>query len=157
MRISDWSSDVCSSDLERARHLRHPFPEEQAQPVAQAARPDPEIAAPVDRDLGDAFHARAHHRVPVAGQLGLDAKAVLAVDAGGDGRNLADREGYRVAGESGRREAACLAGLQIVDVLFGDMEHDAEIAERRDLEQHFALLDRRADALAELQSLMRNS
>src|SRR3546814_9157643 len=73
-------------DLERARHLRHPFPEEQAQPVAQAARPDPEIAAPVDRDLGDAFHARAHHRVPVAGQLGLDAKAVLAVDAGGDGR-----------------------------------------------------------------------
>src|SRR3546814_20150736 len=88
MRISDWSSDVCSSDLERARHLRHPFPEEQAQPVAQAARPDPEIAAPVDRDLGDAFHARAHHRVPVAGQLGLDAKAVLAVDAGGDGRTI---------------------------------------------------------------------
>src|SRR3546814_9311873 len=102
-------------DLERARHLRHPFPEEQAQPVAQAARPDPEIAAPVDRDPGDAFHARAHYRVPVAGQLGLDAKAVLAVDAGGDGRNLADREGYRVAGESGRREAACPGGLQIVE------------------------------------------
>src|SRR3546814_4418156 len=108
------------------------------------------MPAPVDRELGDAFHARADHSGPVAGQLSLDAKAVLAGDAGGDGRNLADREGYRVAGESGRREAACLAGLQIVDVLFGDMEHDAEIAERRDLEQHFALLDRRADALAEI-------
>src|SRR3546814_12147971 len=79
MRISDWSSDVCSSDL------------------------DPP-----------------------------------------------DGERHRVAGKASRSETALLAGTQIVDVLFLDVERDAVAPHRRDFEQHIALFDRRADFLAEV-------
>src|SRR3546814_6311531 len=51
MRISDWSSDVCSSDLRRQRIADHRHPGQQQRPDAEAVVPAgrPRIGALVDR------------------------------------------------------------------------------------------------------------
>src|SRR3546814_6685646 len=66
MRISDWSSDVCSSDLEHVRHIarrmeRDPFP--------QRRRSDPMVdhEAPVTTPLPD---TASMLRVDQAGEYG---------------------------------------------------------------------------------------
>src|SRR3546814_12971025 len=49
MRISDWSSDVCSSDLRQRRHAQEQADEQQAQAPEtrmQVAARDPPTAAP---------------------------------------------------------------------------------------------------------------
>src|SRR3546814_17656543 len=107
MRISDWSSDVCSSDL---------------------------------------FHARPEHRLTPARKFGLDPEQVLSIDVGRYRRDPPDGERHRVAGKASRSETALLAGTQIVDVLFLDVERDAVAPHRRDFEQHIALFDRRSEA-----------
>src|SRR3546814_4064960 len=85
-----------------------PLPEEQAEPFAQRPRPDPEIAAPIDLDLGHAFHARPEHRLTPARKFGLDPEQVLSIDVGRYRRDPPDGERHRVAGEAGRSEKALL-------------------------------------------------
>src|SRR3546814_19332980 len=95
-----------------------PLPEEQAEPFAQRPRPDPEIAAPIDLDLGHAFHARPEHRLTPARKFGLDPEQVLSIDVGRYRRDPPDGERHRVDGKASRSETALLAGTQIVSVLF---------------------------------------
>src|SRR3546814_20635508 len=71
MRISDWSSDVCSSDLEgrRAAHIDIPpdrrLPTERVEPARVGEAELVEAAPVAERDIGD------HHRAVVELAIGL--------------------------------------------------------------------------------------
>src|SRR3546814_12883011 len=94
MRISDWSSDVCSSDLEALVAQHHPlFGSHTAAEVAGAAdrgapkaHPLTEVGVVVhdhalEVGVGPHPHVGAEHRVGAQPHPGLDA-AVLAEDGG---------------------------------------------------------------------------
>src|SRR3546814_19686801 len=87
MRISDWSSDVCSSDLSAANHLpgvtrKLSLPEM----IGQAAEPLPDFDDPAFGALFDRF---ADRRVVLLGEArdrksGVEGKRVsVRVDLGG--------------------------------------------------------------------------
>src|SRR3546814_13310070 len=75
MRISDWSSDVCSSDLD-GPHLRC-----QVERVAKA-----DVAHLLHDLLADIVVDRALHQQPRACDAGLAGSAEHAGDSAGDGR-----------------------------------------------------------------------
>src|SRR3546814_9207037 len=56
MRISDWSSDVCSSDLQGAEHQRRKDTEQQVQrePVGPLVAAEPDQGAPEARPVDHA-------------------------------------------------------------------------------------------------------
>src|SRR3546814_11553328 len=68
MRISDWSSDVCSSDLYRMRRLRGPGPDAAMAPSGGAAAASP----------GPGSRRRAPHR----GGAGMVVKVVASPEGG---------------------------------------------------------------------------
>src|SRR3546814_14164125 len=103
-----WNHEALSNGL--AMTSGQPLPEEQAEPFAQRPRPDPEIAATIDLDLGHAFHARPEHRLTPARKFGLDPEQVLSIDVGRYRRDPPDGERHRVAGKASRSETALLAG-----------------------------------------------
>src|SRR3546814_8076369 len=80
MRISDWSSDVCSSDLHERARRRQPFPYH----LVARRRPDGEGKQRRDRRLRMDGRRSRPHRAPagalegVTMQLYLDCDGVLA-------------------------------------------------------------------------------
>src|SRR3546814_7438915 len=102
MRISDWSSDVCSSDLEalaggalhRLRHQR----EVEVRVAEVGARRV--LAVPGARVVEQAAHFSSQRRLPVAGRIG-EAGAVRHQQAQRDGRvrerGIAQREAEQFA------------------------------------------------------------
>src|SRR3546814_10711032 len=71
MRISDWSSDVCSSDLRFGDHHR--------QLVARHLAGAPAIGVPDDGDEADHGGQRGHdgHEIAAAAQVGCQLGSVL--------------------------------------------------------------------------------
>lgn len=89
-------------------------------------------------------------RSPVRlGRGRLDAEHVLAFLGGGDADG-ADRERDLLLRHAGEHEQPALPRLHGADIALGDLKDHAEGIERRHLEQHLALLDRRAEHLAEV-------
>src|SRR3546814_5295050 len=70
LRISDWSSDVCSSDLDRLAVLR-----------VDALRPEIGLAQPaLDRVTQDRLRAAAHEREGEGPRVGLPHDGVETLD-----------------------------------------------------------------------------
>src|SRR3546814_1271546 len=71
MRISDWSSDVCSSDLPRLRSVNSPASEYLEPVAARFSRPvHPRRSPPLVREPGGALSVPPHdwHRPPNLGR-----------------------------------------------------------------------------------------
>src|SRR3546814_2753247 len=98
MRISDWSSDVCSSDLdrtvlERDAHVVDPDRQRGAAAVLAVAERAEIVAADPDRGDHPAAEAREPGVAVVVGRAGL-AGHVLAAEHPGGGAG--DRKGTRL-------------------------------------------------------------
>src|SRR3546814_1850519 len=106
MRISDWSSDVCSSDLNAAvaRHRARLQIDGRILGVERVAAGGPHRDRPVERHL---FRV---HVVPAAGRGDLRG-AIRKLDAGGEIVELDDRFGRTVLhrGARGEHERPALA------------------------------------------------
>src|SRR3546814_5558296 len=127
MRISDWSSDVCSSDLEVAERLRGGVRRQLTQVVdRRGAR-----AQRLDRVLGEVADAQVRMRVALAGQR----------------LEFADQrlDQRRLAGAVGAEQADAVAGF----------EAEADVVE--DGDPLHLLGSRSEEHTSELQSLMRIS
>src|SRR3546814_10585744 len=67
MRISDWSSDVCSSDLRRARHQSHVRPRKEGRDAEQRPGSPLAVHAMAKRNLGGLAPAPKDQLAAMAG------------------------------------------------------------------------------------------
>src|SRR3546814_5799774 len=94
MRISDWSSDVCSSDLESLEHFEGAHDFQIARKVVVSGEKEDRVASClggcVDRDIGVEHDLEAnvlvieqvadhHHDINVVRQLGLEIGKLVAL------------------------------------------------------------------------------
>src|SRR3546814_17104559 len=93
MRISDWSSDVCSSDLDAGRGMKHGFPVQRGR-IHRVLAFRADMAGQIEVDAG----------APAG--FGFDADFALALMH--EAENLAEAEArplaHRFGGEEGRSE-----------------------------------------------------
>src|SRR3546814_3513931 len=75
MRISDWSSDVCSSDLQREGRLKHRESSQQQHEVDHQCRARHGTERPVHDDHEDHHEDQAEHRGDLAGSDRIGAEA----------------------------------------------------------------------------------
>src|SRR3546814_14923727 len=131
MRISDWSSDVCSSDLLDADHLavifdadRHNFRNE-IYPAYKAQRPEaPEDLVPQFPLIREATRA---FNVPCIEKEGFEADDLIATYA-----RLASERGWRVTIVSSDQDLMQLVadGIDILDPAQNQQIGRAEVCEQ---------------------------
>src|SRR3546814_210301 len=110
MRISDWSSDVCSSDLRGARDAVQPKEGGTVQPVPDDVDAAGQQQPPASRSQEYAADQLGHGRVVRVDAVSGDPVS-LDAEAGEDRREGKNGQGIGEGQEEGRNEAADQPGV----------------------------------------------
>src|SRR6476469_8987687 len=129
---------------------RPPGPDEHPNPVHDLMRPNPCEPALVDGDLGHALHTRPEGLDILFHRPRLNAEEILALLGGGHWRNLLHPECEATLRHRAKSQFSRKPWPHRNDIALIDLEDDAILVKRRDLEQDITALNRRAKLLAKV-------
>src|SRR5580704_2980561 len=136
------------NDSERA-HSWQPFPQRDAHPIRQCARPNPQEGPFSGYDLADALHAGPETRAGLL-DLGLDTEVVAPFRRRCHWCDRFDPERKSGARKSGQHQLSLLPRVDKRDVPLVHLQHHTKVVQGSKLEECLAALDRRAYRLTQV-------